>query len=265
MENDIILSIVMATLLFLLLISFIIAFWMIYLRRRAAHQQEKQQLKSTYDQELLRAQLEIKEQTQKNISQEIHDNIGQVLSLVKLHVSTMDAANTNDLHEKITDSKKLLTKAIHDLRNLSRSLDTDLIADKGLCAGIGQEVEILRRTGAFEIEFHIEGNPVRVEANKELILFRIFQEVLNNIIKHAQATSIRIMLDYRPDQCLMEIADNGKGISSKLQQQETSGIGLRSMYKRSSLIGAAMQITDNVPSGTIVTVNLPYLLPQQII
>ncbi|MBV8253304.1 MAG: hypothetical protein JO154_11910 [Chitinophaga sp.] len=261
MENDIILSIVMATLLFLLLISFIIAFWMIYQRRRAAHQQEKQQLKSAFDQEMLRTQLEIKEQTQKNISQEIHDNIGQVLSLVKLNMSTIDTATNPALFEKINDSKQLLTKAIHDLRNLSKSLDTDLIMDKGLCAGIGQEVEMLRRIGTFDINFQIEGNPVRLEPNKELILFRIFQEVLNNIIKHARATAIDINLDYQQQCCIMDIADNGEGINPKILQGETSGIGLGSMRKRSNLIGADLSIAENEPQGTRVKVNIPYLLP----
>ncbi|MFB6454691.1 sensor histidine kinase [Chitinophaga sp. Hz27] len=249
----------MATLLFLLLISFIIAFWMIYLRRRAAHTQEKQQLKSAYDQELLRAQLEIKEQTQKNISQEIHDNIGQVLSLVKLNMGTMSLANAPELDEKLQDSKQLLSKAIHDLRNLSKSLDTDMISEKGLCAGIAQELEMVRKTGAYEVNYKIDGMPVRMEANKELILFRIFQEVLNNIIKHAHATTIDVNANFYQDNCLLEILDNGDGIPPSMLQGESFGLGLRSMRKRSSLIGADLQFSSNVPKGTAITIKIPYL------
>jgi signal transduction histidine kinase len=93
-----------------------------------------------FQQTLLQSQLEIQEQTLKNISQEIHDNIGQALTLVKLNLNTMDFDLNEQSNQKIITSKELISKAINDLRDLSRSLNTDIIADLGLQNAIEQEL-----------------------------------------------------------------------------------------------------------------------------
>ena len=138
---------------------------------------------------LLQTQLEIQEQTLKTISQEIHDNIGQVLSLAKLNLSRMDINKQDQLKEKIADSKNLVSKAIQDLRDLARSMNTDNITAMGLAKALEYEVEMLRKTG-FVVSFDVNGNVVRQEPQKELILFRIIQEIFNNIIKHAESTAL---------------------------------------------------------------------------
>ena len=86
---------------------------------------EKEQLKVDFEKQILESKLEIQEQTFRNISQEIHDNIGQVLSLAKLTINTMDVNDTTILKTKIDNSKSLVGKAIEDLRNLSRNLNTE--------------------------------------------------------------------------------------------------------------------------------------------
>src|SRR5882757_7121148 len=117
------------------ILFFVIFFYLFIIqlhRRRILHQKEVVDLKVQYEQTILQSQLEIQEQTFKNISQEIHDNIGQVLSLAKLNLATMDIAQPAGLEQKIGDSKKLVSQAIYDLRNLSHGLSTDYIADRGL-------------------------------------------------------------------------------------------------------------------------------------
>ena len=94
------------TIAFLVLAGFIIFFSVMYLRRKNKHILEKREMQSRYQQELLKTQLEIQEQTLKTISQEIHDNIGQVLSLAKLNLNTMDMSKQEALKEKIVDSKR---------------------------------------------------------------------------------------------------------------------------------------------------------------
>lgn len=147
---------------------------------------EKQKEASEYEQTILQTQLEIQEQTLKNISQEIHENIGQVLSLVKLNINTMDCEQPEILQEKIDDSKVMITKAIRDLRALSRSLDADYVIKNGLMNSIEYELELIKKTGSFETRFMVEGDARRIDTDKALILFRIVQEILQNIIKHAK-------------------------------------------------------------------------------
>jgi signal transduction histidine kinase len=255
MEENIIISITIATLLFLLMICFMIAFWMIYRRKRAAHVVEKEQLKAAFEKEILLSQLEIREQTLKNISQEIHDNIGQVLSLIKLTISSIETAEDESLAEKVTNSRLLISKVIQDLRDLSKSMDTDMIAEKGLFAAISSELEMIKKTGAYDVTMVTEGTVSRMESSRELILFRIFQEVMNNVMKHANATEVRVNIVFAVTLSSLEIRDNGCGFDIPLTLSSPGkGMGLRNMNTRSVMIGATFSIENNVPSGTITRI-----------
>lgn len=252
-------TIVVATVIFLLLAGFIVMFIVFYYRRQALNDKEKSIIKSTVQQEILHAQLEIQEQTLKTISQEIHDNIGQVLSLAKLNLNTMEITRLDELQEKIIDSKKLVSKAIQDLRDLSKGMNTDHIEALGLVRAIEYELEMIRKNG-FQTELNVEGIMVRLEPQKELILFRIAQEVLNNIMKHAGANAIVVKLGYDTRQIKIEITDNGKGFDlTPLNENDKSnfGLGIRNMHNRAKLIGADFNMNSTIGEGTKVAITIP--------
>src|ERR1700733_4201111 len=144
-SSEIVITVIAVTITLLLLGALMLSFVYLYRKRYRRHLGEKEQLRLSYERELLKAQLEIREQTFRNISQEIHDNIGQMLSLAKLNISTMDIAQPATLEQKIEDSKNLVSKAIHDLRHLSRGLSTDHIADLGLPRAIEHELEMIQK------------------------------------------------------------------------------------------------------------------------
>src|SRR6187397_483253 len=116
----------------ILFLSFVLLFLKTYSKRHHEYNSERKLMKERFQKELFQTQLEIQEQTLKNISQEIHDNIGQALSLAKLNLNTMPPTNDEALQQKILNSKELVSKAITDLRDLSRSLDTDYVQEMGL-------------------------------------------------------------------------------------------------------------------------------------
>lgn len=147
----------------------------------------------------MESKLEIQEQTLKTISQEVHDNIGQVLSLAKLNINTMAEATPEALTEKINDSRLLITKAIQDLRDLSKSLNTDYISEMGLLKAIEYEVDLIQKTVLLNIKLIIKGETYRLDPHTELIVFRIVQEALHNVLKHAQATLVKVGLHYEPN------------------------------------------------------------------
>src|SRR5688500_6182604 len=149
-----------------------------------------------HQQELLNARLEIQEQTYRNISQELHDNIGQALSLVKIHINTVDIDDSQAAREKLAESKNLLAKAIQDLRDISKTLNTDFINEVGLVKAIDQQLQLLKRTGLYSTELFLKGDIYNQEPGHELFIFRIVQELLNNIVKHAEATQIRIAMNF---------------------------------------------------------------------
>jgi len=216
-------------------------------------------IKSNYDKELLKTQLEIQEYTFQYISREIHDNIGQSLSLAKLHLNTMNPGKPADLEEKINDSKQLVGKAIRDLRQLSHSLDADQIGRIGLLRALEAELELVGRAGTHQTRLLTDGNPYRIDKQKELILFRIVQEALHNIIKHAEARTITLQFEFVPAGLELRIIDDGKGFDTSLYETNenvTFGVGIRNMHDRANLIGATFHIASTPETGTIVTLYL---------
>src|SRR6478735_7904839 len=133
-----------------ILVVFIILFISLYQKRYYTNLKEKQELQSSFQQELLKTRLEIQEETFRNISQEIHDNIGQALSFVKLNLNTVDPHNASVVIDKLSESKNLLTKTIQDLRDLARSLNTDFVSEMGLQVAIEQLLQILDKTGQYK-------------------------------------------------------------------------------------------------------------------
>jgi len=215
---------------------------------------EKQLMKTQFEQQLLQAQLEIQEQTLKTISEEIHDNVGQVLSLAKLNLNTFE----NDSTKKLEDTKELISKAINDLRNLSRSMHGDRIAEMGLLQSLTDEVQILQNSGEFETHLLVSGESYKLSIQKEIIIFRIVQEALNNIIKHAKAKNIILHINYQPQIFTLIIEDDGIGFET-ITQQNKNGIGLKSMQNRAQLIGASCTLQSVNTNGTTITITLPTL------
>jgi two-component system, NarL family, sensor kinase len=240
-------------------LGFIVYFIFLYRKRQKINGMEKHELHLQFQKTLLQAQLEIQEQTFRNISQEIHDNIGQVLSLAKLNIATMDISQTSSLEQKIGDSKKLVSKAIQDLRNLSHGLSTDYITDLGLAGAIGRELEMIKKSGNYDTVLGSEGTPYSLDTQKELIIYRIIQEILNNIIKHASAQKIIIYLLYEKSIFTLSITDNGNGFDLTPLNDNTSssGLGIRNMHNRAQLIGAGFLISSTLGKGTSVTITVP--------
>jgi two-component system NarL family sensor kinase len=248
------------TIFLLIVATGIIMLALVYQKKQVQYLREKEQLKVVYEKEVLATQLEIQEQTFKNISQEVHDNIGQVLSLVKLNINTMNTDDPALLQAKIDASKELITKAIKDLRDLSKSLNTDYVKDLGLVRSIEYELEMIKNNGLYEIQFDVTGNKYRLESQRELVLFRIVQEVLHNIIKHSKATSIVMALSYQPAMFSLTIADNGIGFdTSKINSNNLNGcgLGIRNMHNRAKIINGNFKLTSIMGAGTTITLTTP--------
>ena len=238
----------------------ILIFFMTYQKRKLGHKHEKEQLQLNFSQTLLQTQLEIQEQTLKNISEEIHDNIGQALSLAKLNLNTLPEIADEATQQKIVNSKELVSKAIIDLRNMSKSLDTDYVRDMGLQPAIEYELDMIKKTGGHKIELSVNGSLFRFDKQKELILFRIVQEILNNIIKHAKAEKIAVHIIYDLDKLQLTISDDGQGVNlTPLNENDRSGFGLgiRNMHNRAKLIGADFNMSSSIGKGSEVKIILP--------
>jgi signal transduction histidine kinase len=196
----------------------------------------------------------------KSISQELHDNIGQMLSVVKLSLSVLPIEETHSAYEPAKGAQQVLNKAILDLSHLTKSLHTDRIAHIGLVESVKAELEAIKKAGLVNIEFEQEGPEMNFNDQKSIFLFRIFQETLNNILKHSRATEIGVAMRYMDDSFEMEIKDNGAGfdVSEKMKNASASGVGLKSMFNRANIIGGNMSIDSSPGNGSRTIVKVPF-------
>lgn len=259
-NNDIVITIVSATLVLLIFLVFLISFLFIYKNRQIRHRAEMVSVKEKYDQEILKAQLEIKEQTLKNISEEIHDNVGQVLSLAVLNLSAIELNDIERAAIKIENVTRLVENAVSDLRNLSKTLDADNIITAGLIPLLRFELELLEKTGIYKTSFEITGQEQRLTDSREIVVYRIVQESLNNIIKHSRATVIRLRIDFSDAGLSIQIIDKGIGFDAeKIEEQSIhkQGAGLKNMRRRAGLIGAFFSIKSVPLKGTTISIVIP--------
>ncbi|MGB8193004.1 MAG: histidine kinase [Chitinophagaceae bacterium] len=216
------------------------------------------QLKRT--QELLRSEIEIHEQSFQNISHEIHDNIGQVLSLAKLNLNAVEAGLSEEKSEKIRNSKDLVGQAIADLRNLSKNLNAAVITEIGLSEAIKRELDQLSKSGRYETDFSQDGKAFRLQGQKELIIFRIFQQIIYKVAAQPDVKKLKIKTLYSPCRFKLAVWDDGTHppdfpIISPVDHRHPGGT---SMFTRASIIGAELTVYSNIERGntTIFTLNL---------
>lgn len=252
--EKIVLIVIAVTALILFFGFIIILYALAYQKRRNRYAKEKQEMESRFQSVILQTQVEIQEQTLKNIAQEIHDNIGQVLILAKLNLNTFPLIQDEETAVKVNDTKQLVGKAINDLRDLSRSLHGEKITELGLTESINNELRILQNTGLYQAKLHITGNKYRLQPQKEMVLFRIVQECINNTVKHANAKNINVSLIYEPALFRMIVKDDGNGFEPGLLQNAQTGIGLKNMQDRSALIGGRFHIHSSPGEGASIEV-----------
>ncbi len=261
LPSDVRQIILAGVLIFVSLALFIVFFTFLFNSRKNKLIRDKRIMQTKFEQELLQTQLEIQEQTLKTISQEIHDNVGQVLSLAKLNLNTLQFSEGEDRQVKIDNSISLVGKAINDLRDLSRSMNGDKIADLGLHEAIENELKIIQNTGQFATRVTVSGKPYKLQPQSEMVIFRIVQECLNNILKHSKAKNISADIVYQPGNYKLNIRDDGAGFDKKALTASRTGIGLKNMESRAALIGATFRIDSSMENGTDVTVELEPTFP----
>lgn len=257
--HSVIIFIITTTLFILLLIALIVFMLFLYQRRRISYQKGLEILKSDFEKTLLTTQLEIQEQTFQNISREIHDNIGLSLTLAKLNLNTIDWQNTGHSQEKVGGSIHFISRAIEDLSYISKALHTDFIEENGLLKALELEINKIQKLGIFTIRYNVTGSPVYMQTQKELVIFRIMQEVLNNSIKHSGATVITVLLNYQSSLVNIEISDNGKGfINRSSTDQPGKGTGLMNIVRRAAFIDGSCQVNSFPGKGTSIQMKIPY-------
>jgi signal transduction histidine kinase len=222
---------------------------------------ELELLRSEYEKELLKTQLEIQEQTFNHIALELHDNVGHFLSLAKLHLSSLNEITLQEAREKVNESIQLLTSSLEEIRSLSKNLNTECIKENGLIKTLDQLIKQVEKSGKFRIEFYVTGSTMYLDDQKEIVLFRIIQEAFNNILKHSNADKILVGLYYNEDKLDIEVKDNGIGfnVDEVLNNYNSKAhSGIKNIITRSKLLNARYKIFSSIGNGTSINLSISY-------
>ena len=242
----------------LLSVGVFIILVLLHLRHnKKIHILEKAKLKSAFDNQLLQARLETQEQSFQYFSEEIHDNVGQVLTVVGMHIYQLQAECKGDRAQKLAQqSSDLLNKAIEDLRTISHTLNAQYISKAGLIESLNQEVAYINSVKDVTCRLDIQGEPDDLPADRQTLLYRIIQEAMSNALKHARATEIIISLRFESGILHTAITDNGKGLELAAIKGAKVGLGLTNMQLRAGLLGGELLIQSTPDQGTTLALSL---------
>jgi two-component system, NarL family, sensor kinase len=259
-NSQVILFTVIVTGIVFLLALLIILLLYLYKRQQTLHLKSFNTLKLDFEKNLLRSQVEIQEQTFQNISRDIHDNINLSLTLAKLNLNTLDWNDTNTSASIVRASVDILSNVINELRDLSKGMNTELIKNIGLGNALQKEIEKINKMTNIKVKYNILGEPIYLESEKELVIFRIIQESFNNILKHASASSILLQLVYSKKYLDILIKDDGIGFSKNdlHPEQQCGKAGIINMQTRAKAFGGKVLLETWPQKGTQVLINVPY-------
>ncbi|MEJ5993521.1 ATP-binding protein [Pedobacter sp. Du54] len=212
-----------------------------------------------FEAEILKTQIEVQEQTMQTIATDLHDNIGQLLSLTTLTLSSIKLNEAEKSEKKINNSLSLLHQSIKELRDLARLLQGEQLVGIGLGEAIKQELDRLRSVSGYKLIVKNQLLTSEVSSpTKDLIILRLLQEIINNIIKHARATQVNISTSLMKEILYLHIAENGVGFNYEEIKHQKRGIGLYSIHKRIEMIDGKIEIDSKPTQGTLITIEIPY-------
>jgi len=254
LRKEEILLILYFILVILLLVGFTIIFFITYQKRKNRLLQEKFDAEQRFKSELTNARIEIQEATLKNVSWELHDNIGQLLAVASIQLNVLDKKVIEDNKNSFQEVKKLVGDSLSEVRSLSRSLNNEVIDYVGLENSVKNEIDRFNRLGVLEAQLVREGESYDIKPEDSIILFRILQEFFSNVIKYAGASQLEVKFSYYPDFLEIQAVEDGKGFDLT---NEKLGSGLLNMRSRAKMLNTNYSLNSSPGKGTSLSLRYP--------
>ena len=213
--------------------------------------------------QLLAQAVRAQEEERKRISVDLHDSVAQWLVAASYRAQTcsqvLSGDNSNVARQELADMESSLSKSLKELRRVVTGLRPPALDELGLTHALRQSLDDLKTDG-LDCQFSEEGTPVRLHSSMEIAVYRVVQEALNNVRKHANATQVSLRLQFHPDKLLVEVHDNGQGfdLSQTLDSATSVGhMGLLGMKQRAETLGGDVKIKTGSGVGTTIILSLP--------
>lgn len=242
-----------AVVIFLVILFSLLFFVYQYRKSHNDYLQNNEKMSAQFERAILDARVEVQESTLATLGEELHDNIGQLLTGTKILLGVTQRS-LKDPPLTLTTAEKTLGKAIDELRALSKSLTKDWLEQFDLIENISTEIRRLNATRLVEIHLScVEKIPF--ETSKQLLLFRVIQEALQNAMKHSACKFINIDITITDAILYLLITDDGSGFDSKIQ---TPGVGLLNIRHRIAIISGFVEWITSPGNGCTIKIELPY-------
>lgn len=207
--------------------------------------------------ELTQAIIDGEEQERTRLAKELHDGIGGLMSMLKLQFTNFKKSHAEIQNDtEYNSALNLLNTASQDIRKISHALMPSALERLGLIDAVEQFCTSMQASAGFEIDFQYYGLEERLPPRFELLVYRIVQELLNNIVKYAEAKEVLVQLSKNENLLSITIEDDGRGFDTSIIKNK-DGIGLHSMQKRLELLGGKMDADSAIGKGTSVNIELP--------
>lgn len=224
-----------------------------FIKKKTQFLVEKELAATMYESNLAVAKEEIIEQNLKNISYELHDNVGQLLSVASIEAKLL-LEKDGDHKEELNELSLLITKSLSEIRSLSKTLNSDVIDKLGLKKTLETELARIERLELLDVQLSYDEG-INFSNDKEIIIFRMLQEFTINVLKHAEASQLRIDFKNLGDKIKITAQDNGSGFDS---DDVTIGNGLTHLQRRAALINAEYDLTSIIDVGTTMRLSVPH-------
>jgi two-component system NarL family sensor kinase len=246
----------LATVAMLALAGSIILFVVYYQKKMIQEQLKRQQLELNFQQKMMEATLESEENERRRLAGDLHDSVGGMLSTIRVGLATI-ARQLPD-PQLIEQSKQMLDETLTSVRRISLDLMPSTLEKFGLIPALKEICERFQSASLITVNFHEPREIPTMSMGRELKVFRIVQELINNAIKHAQATEINVTVS-EGDYLRIAVEDNGKGFNPALSHSSgSSGLGLYNMENRARLLNAKLEFDTQSEQGSKITLTVPY-------
>jgi signal transduction histidine kinase len=234
----------------------IVIFFVVYQKRLLNEQRRLQKIQNDYQRQLLNASIAVQEKERIRIGQDLHDEIGSSLSAISMLISQLPQGQAAEV-QLVLRIREGLSDIIKDVRNISNNLFPAVLSRFGLADALQHLADLLSCSHALAIELNIDSE-FKLSFDNELAIYRILQELINNVIKHADARNLFIRLNQSNGNVLIIVRDDGCGFNiANISEMKHDGIGLKGIQARVAAMQADFKMVSGINEGTIIEINIP--------
>ncbi len=228
-------------------------------KKGIVQEKEKQQILATQNELQIKAMVITQEQERKRISRDLHDDVGTKLSALNLFLSSLSekatVINNDEIKSLACSSKQFIKEAMYDIRQLLFNLSPTILEEFGYTTAVEGLVNKINETKQIHFDLVVFGINHRLKKDYELALYRITQELINNVLKHAEAKHVSLQIGQRDEKIILMMEDDGKGFDVNAHKD---GYGLNNLDARTKLMQGTMTIDSQPGKGTSVLIEVPY-------